>query len=128
MIEFIKQHREEDPRQLALQAQRYPDIDMREAVVQISGWQTARKKLPLWAATEGVVFPEHLSMEQCSSQLTAEYKASLALSLLAPLVRESGTVRMTDLTGGFGVDATMMALRLNAQLFSKPNTSLVFFN
>ena len=116
MTEFIKQHREEDPRQLALQAQRYPDIDMREAVVQISGWQTARKKLPLWAATEGVVFPEHLSMEQCSSQQTAEYKASLALSLLDPLIRKDEEVRMTDLTGGFGVDASMMALRLNAHL------------
>ena len=72
MKNFIKAHREDDPRQLALQASRYPDIDMRAAVVQISGWQAAKKKLPLWAPTDGIVNPQHLTIEQCSSQLTAE--------------------------------------------------------
>ena len=112
MKNFINSHREDDPRQLALQASRYPDIDMRAAVVQISGWQAARKKLPLWAATDGIVYPEHLSMEQCSSQLTAEYKAQVALSLTEGC-RER---LLTDLTGGFGVDATMMALKMQARL------------
>lgn len=112
MKNFIKVHREDDPRQLALQANRYPDIDMRAAVVQISGWQAARKKLPLWAATDGIVYPEHLSMEQCSSQLTAEYKAQVALSL----TEGHGECLLTDLTGGFGVDATMMALKMQARL------------
>ena len=112
MKNFIKAHREDDPRQLALQASRYPDIDMRAAVVQISGWQTARKKLPLWAETEGIIFPEHLSMEQCSSQLTAEYKAQAAMSLTCEQTPRS----MADLTGGFGVDATIMALRQKARL------------
>ncbi len=109
--EFIRQHREEDPRELALQSHRYPDVDMRAAVVQISGWQTARKKLPLWAETDNVLFPEHLSMEQCSSQHTAAYKADVA----AEILERYGVERewtLTDLTAGFGVDATMMARRL----------------
>jgi len=112
MKDFIKTHRNDDPRQLALQANRYPDIDMRAAVVQISGWQVAKRKLPLWAATEGIVYPEHLSMEQCSSQLTAEYKAQVALKL----TEGSETRTLADLTGGFGVDATMMALKMQARL------------
>jgi len=112
MNDFIKQHREDDARQLALQASRYPDIDMRAAVVQISGWQAARKKLPMWAGTDGIIYPEHLSMEQCSSQLTAEYKAQVALSLTEGC-RECS---LADLTGGFGVDATMMALKMHARL------------
>ncbi len=107
MRNFIKAHREDNPRDLALQANRYPDINMRAAVVQISGWQAARKKLPLWADTEGILFPEHLSMEQCSSQLTAEYKASL----LSP-----DYSLLTDITAGFGVDATMMARQLGGKV------------
>ncbi len=104
--EFVKAHREDNPRDLALQASRYPDIDMRAAVVQISGWQAARKKLPLWAETEGILFPEHLSMEQCSSQLTAEYKADV---MAKGIVKIEDLFSFTDLTAGFGVDATMMA-------------------
>jgi 16S rRNA G966 N2-methylase RsmD len=97
---------------------------MRAAVVQISAWQTARKKLPLWAETEGVAYPEHLSMEQCSSQLTAEYKARLAAALLESAAIE-GTPALTDLTGGFGVDATMMARATGARLtFVERNQAL----
>ena len=53
--EFILQHRLSNPRDLALQARRYPDVDMPYALNQIQGWQTARQKLPSWAACDGVV-------------------------------------------------------------------------
>mgnify|MGYP006941082744 CR=1 FL=1 len=65
--QFICAHRTEDVRTLALQARKYPQVDMAAAVVQITGWQIAEKKVPLWAQTEGVQYPAHLSMEQCSS-------------------------------------------------------------
>ena len=51
---------------------------MTYALDQIAGWQTARQKLPSWAAVEGIVYPPHLSMEQCSSEQTARYKELLA--------------------------------------------------
>ena len=54
---FIAVHRNEDIRSLALQAKRYPNVDMREALSQIEGWQLAKEKLPQWAATEGVIYP-----------------------------------------------------------------------
>ena len=98
--EFIREHRHDDVRQLALQAARYPDIDMQQALQQIAGWQTARTKLPEWAATDGIVYPPRLSMEQCSSEATAKYKAK---------VLDPSTSTVIDLTGGFGVDFSYMA-------------------
>lgn len=98
--EFIREHRHDDVRQLALQAARYPDIDMQQALQQIAGWQTACTKLPEWAATDGIIYPPRLSMEQCSSEATAKYKAK---------VLDPSTSTVIDLTGGFGVDFSYMA-------------------
>ena len=97
-IEFITQHRNDDSRMLALQAKRYPGVDMREAVVQVEGWQAAKAKLPAWAAIEGIIYPPRISMEQCSSEATALYKASMVAG-----------ERLADLTGGFGIDCSYMA-------------------
>ena len=77
--DFIQEYREQDTRQLALQSARFPDVDMPYALDQIKGWQTARRKLPTWAACDGIVYPPHLSMEQCSSEPTAQYKLNLAM-------------------------------------------------
>ncbi len=77
--EFIQEYREKDTRQLALQSARFPDVDMPYALDQIKGWQTAHRKLPTWAACDGIVYPPHLSMEQCSSEPTAQYKLNLAM-------------------------------------------------
>lgn len=128
--QFIKEHREDDVRELVLRAGRYPGIDMRSAAVQISGWQMARRKLPLWAATEGIVYPEHLSLEQCSSQVTAEYKLSVVKAFLEQFVEEkqempdSSGLSMTDLTGGFGVDAAVIARCFDKLLFVERQQAL----
>ncbi len=97
--EFIKEHRNDDVRKLALQAARYPEIDMRVAATQIEGWQLAKSKLPAWSKAEGIVYPIRLSMEQCSSEETAQYKASL-------ITGET----LVDLTGGFGIDCSYMSV------------------
>lgn len=57
---FIAEHRYDDVRMLSLKASRYPDVDMAEAVVQIAGRQIAEKKVPLFAETEGILYPRHL--------------------------------------------------------------------
>ena len=104
---FIRQHRLDDVRTLAFQADKYPEVDMPFALEQIQGWQLARRKLPEWAAEDGVLFPPHLSMEQCSSEQAARYKCSVVERLLTAEERQKGM--MTDLTGGFGVDFSYMA-------------------
>ena len=109
--QFILEHLTADVRTLALSAR--PDgVDMQYALTQISGWQAARLKVPLWAATDGIVYPRHLSLEQCTSQYIAQYKESFIESLLG-----SG-FKMADITGGFGVDC----------FFLSRNASQVYYN
>ena len=137
--EFVAMHRNENVRELALKAKRVEGLDLPLALDQIAGWQIARKKLPQWASCEGIVYPPHISMEQCSSQFTAQYKSEIAQTLLAPAATvrarvsdsaesvmqtaksafqlsdspESDTLvakrAMVDLTGGFGVDFSYLA-------------------
>ena len=76
-IKFIQEHQKEDVCALALQASKYPLVDMSVAITQIAGLQTAKDKLPSWYATDGLLYPRHLSLEQCSSEMTARYKSSL---------------------------------------------------
>lgn len=127
--EFIQAHRASDPRELAFQASRYPDVDMVYALDQIQGWQTARRKLPSWAAADGVVYPPRLSMEQCSSESTARYKAALA-SHWAELVAaqcsdgDAASASMADLTGGFGVDFSFVSRSFSRATYVERNEAL----
>ena len=82
--EFVAMHRDEDVRELALKAKRVDGLDLPLALDQIAGWQIASKKLPQWASCEGIVYPPHISMEQCSSQFTAQYKSEITQTLLVP--------------------------------------------
>lgn len=137
--EFVAMHRDEDVRELALKAKRVDGLDLPLALDQIAGWQIASKKLPQWASCEGIVYPPHISMEQCSSQFTAQYKSEITQTLLVPSATvharmsdsaesdtqeaktglrmsdsgESDTLvakrAMADLTGGFGVDFSYLA-------------------
>ena len=102
-LRFIAEHRRDDVRVLALQAGKYPDVDMPTALTQIAGRQTAETKIPTWAATEGILYPPHLSMEQCSSEVTARYKASVVSGYNSPCHS------LADLTGGFGIDFSFLA-------------------
>ena len=148
--EFIREYRERDIRQLALQANRFPDVDMPYALDQIQGWQIARRKLPKWAACDGVIFPPHLSMEQCSSEPTAQYKLNLAMEWTCRIeslelrVENSElstqncrrqqfktqnskfktSTRMTDLTGGFGVDFSFTSCAFAAATYVERNEQL----
>ena len=121
--EFVKQFRQADPRKLALQASRYPDVDMPYALNQIQGWQTAQRKLPSWAACDGVVYPPHLNMEQCSSEPTARYKQQVA-RLWAERIPNASRTSMTDLTGGFGVDFSFTSRCFDCATYVERNASL----
>ena len=97
-LRFIEENARADVRSLALQAKKYPQVDMAMAVMQIAGRQIAEAKVPSWYRTEGLLYPKHLSMEQCSSEATAIYKANLV---------EGET--FADLTGGFGIDCSFLS-------------------
>ncbi|MDC1840033.1 THUMP-like domain-containing protein [Bacteroides uniformis] len=111
-LRFIREHRRDDVRSLALQARRYPSVDMPAAITQISGRQIAKEKIPAWAGNENILYPAHLSLEQCSSQVTAQYKAEIIGNL--PRTRQEHPAKagtFTDLTGGFGIDCAFLSSR-----------------
>jgi hypothetical protein len=95
---FIAQHLNDDTTRLILDAKKYPEINVREAVEQIVARQKAKSKLPTWVANDDVVFPSGVSVEQSSSEATARFKASLLKGRT-----------LIDLTGGMGVDVWAMA-------------------
>ena len=139
-------------RLLALQSRRYPDIDMPFLLDQLAGWQIARTKLPSWAANEDIIYPPHLSMEQCSSEQTAEYKARLVARLVGleniassdlnndcsrPSAGEETTPKQQenhvrnsfegsfcDLTGGFGVDFSFIAHSFKRAIYVEQQENL----
>ncbi|MCR4765083.1 MAG: SAM-dependent methyltransferase [Bacteroidaceae bacterium] len=101
--QFILAHREDDVRHLALQASRYPGIDITYALTQIAGWQKMREKNPSWAHCPAIIYPPHLPLEQCSSEQTALYKKHLIQQ------HASATDSFADLTGGFGIDCSCIS-------------------
>ena len=95
--DFIKKHLNDDVNKLALS--KFPeDIDKQFVIRQIQARQVLSKKLPSWAESDELVFPKKLSLEQCSSELTAKYKSSLVKGKT-----------LIDLTGGMGVDTSFLS-------------------
>ena len=134
--QFIEANLNADIRQLALRGTRNPDVDLTAALQQIAGWQAARRKLPSWSAVDGILYPPHLNMEQCSSEQTARYKADVCDRLLKDTAyQHCAPSSLVDLTGGLGVDFSWMSkafdeatyVERNAELFAiaKNNLSLL---
>lgn len=112
-LHFIEEHKEDDTRTLALQSKKYPDVDMAVAVTQIAGRQAAARKIPSWYLISALWYPRHLSMEQCSSEATALYKASLL-----------GGDTFVDLTGGFGIDCAFISRHFKQADYVERQTEL----
>lgn len=113
-ISFILEHAEEESTQLLLSASRYPGVDMNRAATAIEARKKIVYKVPLWHTYPELIYPTSLSVEQCSSQTTAEYKMRF--------VPEGSTI--ADLTGGLGVDCSFMALRAEKCLYMERDPRL----
>jgi 16S rRNA G966 N2-methylase RsmD len=104
--QFIESHLNDDVRQLALS--KFPDdVDKALVLNQIEARQILSKKVPSWASNPDLLFPKHLSLEQCSSELTAKYKASLV---------KNGDV-FVDLTGGLGIDSYFLSEKFKTSYY-----------
>lgn len=99
--EFIHHYLDHDVAEIALRVRQYPDVDAAFALRQIDGYQRARQKLPTLAEQAEWHWPARLSVEQCSSEATARYKAQ-QVSLLP---HHQGV----DLTGGLGIDTLFLS-------------------
>jgi 16S rRNA G966 N2-methylase RsmD len=111
--QYITVHANDDVAHLALHPSKDPQVDMAVALQQITGRQKAKEKVPEWYATEGILYPKKVSMEQCSSSQTAEYKASLVEG-------ES----FADFSGGFGVDTAAFAKKFTKGYYMEPQQEL----
>ena len=111
MHAFIRQHREDDLNTLALTLANRKIPEAPYLLQQIEGWQRLRAKVPSWTETDGLEYPSRLSLEQCSGETAARYKAETVTRLLP----EGGT--MADLTGGLGVDFSFMARHFSRAVY-----------
>lgn len=94
-------------------AKKHPDWDMVAIAQQVEGKQKAKNKLPTWFQQEGLLYPVRLSMEQCSSELTAQYKSQLCKG-----------EKFIDLTGGFGVDSYFISQSFKKGMHCELNSEL----
>lgn len=90
---FIQENLSIDSRILALKKNPFSSVSYSEIINQIIAKKKAKDKLPTWYLRKNIVYPEKISIEQTSSELTAQYKSSLL----------SGQ-NIIDCTGGFGID------------------------
>lgn len=111
--EFIGQNLTSDITQLVLKGSPFNDVSVRELANQIVSKQKSKKKLPNWFQTENIYFPPKLNIEQTSSEITAEYKASLV----------QGT-KIIDITGGLGVDCFAFSKRFKNVVHCEWNSVL----
>lgn len=95
--QFIRENLNADVPTLALKKAPV-GTDVSLALRQIAARQLLQKKVPQWAENEDLLFPVHLSIEQCSSEATARYKANLL----------KGDT-FADLTGGLGIDSYFLS-------------------
>lgn len=99
--DFVEKHYKEEVSKMAFQGSPFEEISTRELLVQLAGKKKAKNKLPTWFKTRGIVYPPNINLEQTSSEITAEYKASLITG-----------ENMADLTGGFGIDSFYFAQKV----------------
>ena len=119
-LQFIACHRRDDVRQLALRGSHDASVNLQQALCQIEGWQKARSKHLPCAGVEGILYPRHLNMEQCSSAETAGYKAAI----VARLLNSDSRRLLVDLTGGFGVDFSFLAPLFRKAVYVEQDASL----
>lgn len=112
--DFVREHESDDIHSLALQAAKYPTVNMELAIRQIAGRKVMKDKVPAWYANEDIIYPVHLSLEQSSSEQTALYKSSLCA--------KAGS--MADLTGGFGIDFFFLSQKFEKATYVELQTEL----
>lgn len=100
--QFINDNLTADLHKILFKKSPFPKVTTKELVVQIESKAKAKKKLPTWFATQNIYYPNKLNLSQSSSEITAQYKASLL-----------NGATLADLTAGLGVDSFAFSKHLN---------------
>ncbi|MCQ2203858.1 MAG: SAM-dependent methyltransferase [Bacteroidales bacterium] len=120
---FIAENIDSDVNRLALKIKKSNNIRPQYVLQQIAGRQMIKHKVPQWATVSNLLYPIHLSIEQCSSETTAEYKARI----ICDRCEHYGVARnrFIDLTGGFGVDFYFIGKNFDEKTYVERNSELV---
>lgn len=110
---YINTHMKSDVGQIALGKSTFDKVSAQEIAGQVAAKQKSIYKLPIWANTPRIYFPSLLSIEQCSSEKTAAYKASLAIGYT-----------LIDVTSGFGVDSYYFSKNIKTVYSCEINSEL----
>lgn len=111
--QFIKENYKKDIPSLVLKGSPFSHIPIEDLLQQIESKRKAEKKLPNWFSNDGILYPKKISLEQCSSESTAEYKASIV----------SGN-SLIDVTGGFGIDTYYFSKQFKKVIYCEINEEL----
>ena len=122
---------------LALQRNKYKhlsDEEWRWFLQQVEGRERTADKLPTFAAIDDWWYPVRLSCEQCSSELTAKYKAEIlqakpvlqcdGLTAERSYSPKDGQSTAVDLTGGYGVDTYFLSEHFHHTDYVEQNAEL----
>ena len=118
--QYIFDHEHEDERKLALSKKEILGVSPAVLAEQIRGRRKAKEKLPSYYRTRGIVYPPGINLEQCSSEQTAQFKASIIQKHIG---KEPASC--ADLTGGFGVDSFAFSKICNTVHTVDSNESLL---
>ncbi len=110
---FINANIGKDISTLALQKNKFPNANWIEIVNQIQSKSKSKSKLPNWFRTEKIIYPNKISIEQTSSEETANYKSNLIIG-----------DNLIDLTGGFGVDDYYFSKKIKTVIHCEINVAL----
>ena len=102
---FIQVHADQDPHQIALSGKKYPNFDLSKLANQIQARQKLALKLPSWVSHANLFFPPSISLEQASSEATANFKANIVHG------------NILDASGGMGVDSAAFAKKANQVVY-----------
>ncbi len=111
--DFINNNLNTDIVSVLLKKNDLDTISSKELAEQIEAKNKCKYKLPSWYKTKKIYYPNKLNIEQCSSELTADYKAQIV----------SGK-SLVDLTGGFGVDSFYFSKKIEQVFHCEINENL----
>ncbi|MGY0037606.1 hypothetical protein [Pedobacter sp. NJ-S-72] len=111
--EYIHDNLNADVHKIAMAKSPFAGITGKELANQIASKKKSLRKLPTWFNTKLIYYPALLSIEQCSSEQTAAYKAGLV---------KGNTI--IDLTGGYGVDSYYFSKQVQAVTHCEINEEL----
>jgi hypothetical protein len=111
--QFINVHLNDDLTKIIFKGSPFKNISIQELANQIAAKKKSETKLPTWFHLKKCYFPDKISIEQTSSETTAQYKSNLV----------SGE-KLIDITGGFGVDSYYFSEQVSKVIHCEINQDL----